>query len=78
LNLNALRSDNQWLWNTFWHHFIDLQHNWFFIDLGEDTSATQPRIIKEEGLLQEEIEVSLDPDMIADFSGVIDWSKFGG
>lgn len=78
LNLNALRSDNQWLWNTFWHHSIDLQDDWFFIDLGEDNSATQPRIIREEGLLQEDIEVSLDPDMIADFSGVIAWSQFSG
>jgi hypothetical protein len=76
INLNNIRGDHQWLWNTFWHHSVDLKDKWFFVDLGDGASATQPMVIKEESLVQEDIEVCLDPDMISDFTGHINWSDF--
>jgi hypothetical protein len=78
LNLNALRADNQWLWNRFWHHSVVLQHGWFFISLGDMASASQPMMIREEGFLQEELELGFDPDLIADWTGIVDWPELAG
>ena len=74
--LNALRADHQWLWNRFWHHSIVLKEHWFFVNLGDMTSAAQPTILKEEGFLQEDLIIDFDPDVIADFNGNIDWSQY--
>ena len=43
-----------------------------FINLGDTTESTQPMIIKVEGFLDKEINIDLDPNYIADFTGKID------
>ena len=73
---NQVRLDHQWLWNHFWQHSITLKDKLFFIDLGDVTQSSQPTIIKDEGLVSEELNVKLDPDFIADFTGIINWEEY--
>ena len=73
--LNLLRRDHQWLWNRFWHHAIQFQGKLFFVSLGDMARASNPIFIKEQGLVDGDLKLNFNPELIADFSGEIDWSK---
>jgi hypothetical protein len=75
-DLNALRADHQWLWNQFWHHANYLKGTLFFINLGDQTEASRPIMIKVKGFLDEEIYLDFDPNYVADFTGSVDWTEF--
>ncbi len=64
------------MWNRFWHHAFYIQNKLLFINLGDVTRASPPVYVKEEGLFEGEIILELDPELVADFSGVIEWSKY--
>jgi hypothetical protein len=70
---NSLRADHQWIWNRFWQHSIRLRGNLLFVSLGDEAESSQPWIIREEGLLREDLKLKLDPEYLADFSGPITW-----
>jgi hypothetical protein len=72
-DLNGFRGDHQWLWNRFWQTSANLRGALLFVSLGDDSSASQPKIIKEANFLQEDVELEFDPDVIADFSGMVEW-----
>ena len=74
VNLNAVRGDHQWLWNRFWQHAIMLRHNLFLVDLADDTQASMPFVIKQNGLVQGGLHIEFDADYLADFSGRVVWS----
>jgi hypothetical protein len=74
-DLNMLRYDHQWLWNRFWQTSNRLHGSLFFVDLGEDNTASRPRIVRNHSLMEEDIHLEFDPDIIADFTGTIDWSR---
>jgi hypothetical protein len=71
--LNSVRVDHQWLWNRFWVHSISFREGLFLIELGTDTNSSQPRVIKQDTLLVEDLRVSLDPEFVADFSSELQW-----
>ncbi len=76
-NLNAIRGDNQWIWNRFWHHSVLIENTWFFINLGDVGNSSQPMIISESGFLGEMKPLEMDPKLIADFNEPIDWKYHG-
>jgi hypothetical protein len=69
----AIRGDHQWIWNRFWQHSIQLRNNLLFVSLGDASSNSQPWIIKQNGLLAEDLNLDFDPDYLADFNGPFDW-----
>lgn len=75
-DLNAVRNDHQWLWNRFWQHANKLKGQLFFVDLHDQAEASRPKLIKVEGLLDEEPSIDFDPEYVADFSGKVDWNEF--
>lgn len=77
-NILAMRADHMWLWERFWQHSISIEKHIFFIDLGSVDKPDRPKLVKTEGLADEEVDVDFDPDFLADFSGEIDWSEFNG
>jgi hypothetical protein len=71
--LNGVRRDHQWLWHRFWVHSISFRHGLFIVELGQDTNSSQPIIIKQDTLVEEDLSVCLDPEFVADFSGELKW-----
>jgi hypothetical protein len=72
-DLNGFRGDHQWLWNRFWRTAANLSGTIFFVDLGDNTAASQPTIIKQADLLKEDVELNFDADVVADFSERVEW-----
>jgi hypothetical protein len=70
---NAVRRDHQWLWNRFWVHSVSFRHGIFVVELGQDTNFSQPMIIKQDTLVEEDLVVRLDPGFVADFHGELKW-----
>lgn len=70
---NSVRHDHQWLWNRFWVHSISFRHGLFVVELGQDTNGSQPLIIKQDTLVEEDLSIHLDPEFVADFSGELRW-----
>lgn len=71
--LNDVRQDHQWLWNRFWMHSISFRHGLFIVELGPGTNCSQPIVIKQDTLIEEDLYVRLDPQFVADFSGELNW-----
>lgn len=71
--LKSVRRDHQWLWNRFWVHSISFRSGLFIVELGQDTNSSQPIVIKQDTLVEEDLNVSLDPEFVADFSGELKW-----
>lgn len=69
----SIRANHQWIWNRFWQHSIQLRGNLLFVNLGDASSNSQPWIIKQDGLLTDDLSLNFDPDYLADFNGPFDW-----
>lgn len=74
--LNQCRSDHQWLWNRFWHHFVTIRGALLCVDLGDQSEASQPFVIKQDTLLDDDVTVEFAADFVADFTGKVDWSLY--
>jgi hypothetical protein len=74
-SLNAMRADNQWIWNRFWQHSSMLQSKLFFVNFGDDTKFERPSIVKQEGLFSSDLRVDFEPNSFADFHEPIVWSS---
>jgi hypothetical protein len=72
----AMQVDHQWLWNRLWQHAFFIEGKFTVISLGHDETLEQPHAVKQEGLFEDDIKLDLDPELVADFSGSIDWSLF--
>lgn len=77
-DVNGARGDHQWLWNTYWHHAAFIKGKLFFMELTELDRATPPRIIKDGDLAQSNPTVRFEPEYLADFSGIVNWSAING
>lgn len=74
--LNEARSEHQWLWNRFWHHFVTIRGSLLCVHLGDQSEASQPFVIRQDTLVAEDIEVGFVADFVADFTGRVDWSLY--
>ncbi|MEI2296475.1 hypothetical protein [Ensifer sp. MJa1] len=75
-DLNALRSDHQWLWNRFWQHAVTIKDTIFFVSLGDPSDSSGPHVMKHVSLLPGNVEIAFDPEYLADFTGPVDWAQF--
>lgn len=76
--VNALRADHQWLWNRLWQHAFLIDGKILFINFGDHSNSSKPQVIKHEDIHKGQLEVDFDPQLLADFSCPIDWTKFDG
>ncbi len=74
---NAIRADQQWLWNFMWQHSIQIvDSKIFFVDFNDMNVITQPLLIKHDGFLDQELDFEFDPEFVSDFVGPVNWDEF--
>ncbi|MEO0551026.1 MAG: hypothetical protein AAFZ91_13990 [Pseudomonadota bacterium] len=75
-NLNALRSDHQWIWNLLWSHYASFTKTEVFcVQFGEKDYLEKPILIKPEGQF-DVTDVDFDPKFLGDMPDKIDWSFY--
>ncbi len=74
---NAVRADQQWLWNFMWQHAIQIvDSKIFFVDFKDKNVITKPLLIKHDGFLDQELDFEFDPEFVSDFVGPVNWDEF--
>jgi len=74
---NAIRADQQWLWNFMWQHAIQIvDSKIFFVNFNDQKVITKPLLIKHDGFLDQELNIEFEPEFVSDFVGPVNWDEF--
>lgn len=72
--LNAIRSDHQFLWNYLWQHALILETTEIFVvNMVAADETTRPTIIRMENFGDINLDFAFQPKFVSDFSEPIDW-----